>query len=112
MSKKDGKAGKKRFRDEGADAGAAAHYLESIAQSLRNGRLDLSGEAGSVDSPVSGDVRWSLKAKQGKRKTSLRVELQWPAAQAVEPAQLHAVENAAEPPSPHYAPGELDNPAW
>jgi hypothetical protein len=57
-------------------------------------------------------VRWSLKAKQGKRKTSLRVELQWPAAQAVEPAQLHAVENAAEPPSPHYAPGELDNPAW
>jgi hypothetical protein len=41
MSKKDGKAGKKRFRDEGADAGAAAHYLESIAQSLRNGRLDL-----------------------------------------------------------------------
>jgi amphi-Trp domain-containing protein len=111
MSKKDGKAGKKRFRDEGTDAGAAADYLESIAQSLRDGHLALSSEASSITVAVSNDVEWSLKAKQGKRKASLAIELEWLATRDAEPAPLHAVEDSGEP-SPHYAAGELDSPAW
>ena len=82
------------------DSARAADYLETLAQHIRDGSVQLAAGGEAISLAIGTDVKLEIAAEANaeKGKGSLQFELSWKTPAPVEETEIHigAVEEAAE----------------